>query len=271
MSQQSMTQMFRRMGARVDVTSHSGGRMTRRLELDIRHDGRDEPDAYFYISHRWDIRLEVLDVIPGDRHLLLRATDERTGRQRQTDVSQFLCGHDERSWFVAAIPESDRVMSVQGAKDALKPPAVWDAIRDADVPAHQRDARVNDAFIRQGEWFFLPRPEMDVSEHAALRHEPIQRGAGRPHVCQFLYREGGDEVYVHPRHPNGLTRQEYFRLPRAERYDSQWSVTRRDARVFVRGAIQHPDHAGVFLWCWHEVVPNRETEASAMEEVAFLD
>jgi hypothetical protein len=256
------------MGARVDVTSHSGGRYEpRRLELDIRQEARE---AYFYIRHRWDIRMEVLDVVPHDRHLLLRATDERT-RNRRNDVSQFLCGHDERSWFVAAIPESDRVMTVQGAKDALKPQAVWDAMRDADVPMHERDGRVTDAFIRQGEWFFLPRPEMEVSEHVALRHEPIQRGAGRPHICQFLYREDGEEVYVSPAHPGGLTRAEYYRLPRAERYGRRWSVMRRDARVFVRGAIQHPDHAGVFLWCWHEVVPNRETEAVAMSELAFLD
>jgi hypothetical protein len=263
----SITARFRQMGAQADVVTHSGGRMTRRVELDIRRDARG---AYFYISHRWDIRLDVLDVVADDRHLLLRATDERTG-QPDADVSQFLCGHDERSWFVAAIPESDRVMSVQGAKDALKPQAVWDAMRNAAVPAHERDARVNDAFIRQGEWFFLPRPEMEVSELNALRHEPIQRGAGRPHVCQFLCREGGDEVYVSAGYPNGLTRKEYHQLPRAQRYRWYWTVTRRDARVYVRGAIQHPDHAGVFLWCWHEVVPNRETEASAMEEVAFLD
>lgn len=263
---QSIGAKFRQMGARAEVTSHSGGRYeSRRLELDIRQEARE---AYFYIRHRWDIRMEVLDLVPDDRHLLLRATDERA---RQKDVSQFLCGHDERSWFVAAIPESDRVMTVQGAKDALKPQAVWDAMREADVPLRERDARVNDAFIRQGEWFFLPRPEMEVSELNALRHEPIRRGAGRPHICQFLHREGGDEVYVSPDYPDGLTRKELWQLPRAKRYGQRWSVMQRDARVFVRGAVQHPDHAGVWLWCWHEVVANRESESAAMEDVAFLD
>ena len=212
--------------------------------------------------------MDVLDVVAADRHLLLQATEVRASRRT---VSQFLCGHDERSWFVAAIPESDRVASVQGAKDALKPQAVWDAMREAEVPAHERDARVNDAFIRQGEWFFLPRPEMEVSEQHVLRLEPIRRGAGRPHICQFMYREGGDEVYVSPDYPDGLTQAEYHRLPRKERLRSRWQTMQRDARVFVRGAIQHPDHAGVWLWCWHEVVANRESESAAMEDVAFLD
>src|SRR5687768_17000496 len=110
---QHIQQMFRQMGARADLMSVSGvrptrkqrrfgfvqtdGSFTRPLELDIR---RDASGPYFYIRHRKDIRMEVVDVQPRDRHLLVQATEARTWRQ---DVSQFLCGHDERSWFVAAI------------------------------------------------------------------------------------------------------------------------------------------------------------------------
>jgi hypothetical protein len=37
---------------------------------------------------------------------------------------KFLCGQDERHWFVAAIPESAPVGTVRQAKEALKPPDV---------------------------------------------------------------------------------------------------------------------------------------------------
>ena len=264
MSQSSVSEMFRRMGARADVLCVSG-RYEPFLELDIR---RDEQGAYFHVRHRKEVRLEVVDVQPGDRHLLLRAKEDRT---RWRSSSAFLCGHDERSWFVAAIPESERAQTVQDAKDALKPQAVWDAIREAGVSPDERDERWTEAFVRQGEWFFLPRPEMEVSQRDVLRHEPIQRGAGGPHVCQFLYRDAGEEVYVSTGYPDGLTVAEYHALKRAERYWYRWSIMRRNARVFVRGAVQHPDHDSLFLWCWHEVVPNRESEASAMQHVAFLE
>jgi hypothetical protein len=45
----------------------------------------------------------------------------------------------------------------------------------------------------------------------------------------------------------------------------------RDARVFVKGKIRHPDHATLVLPYWHQVFMNTETRARAMREVAFLD
>ena len=281
MSQQSMTQMFRRMGARVDVTSHSGGRMTRRLELDIRHDGRDEPDAYFYISHRWDIRLEVLDVIPGDRHLLLRATDERTGRQRQTDVSQFLCGHDERSWFVAAVPEKAGASNVPTAMAALKPFAVRASEARAQLPASHRNRRKNRAFVRQGEWFFVPvarrRGNFVVDDKLVLRNEPLvrsggARGGGKPHWAELCFRTGGRNVYVGPQQYGLLDESQYKALvthkPHLKR---SFRLMRRDAGVYVKGKVRHPDHKTITLHDWHEVQMNTETQAKAMRHVVFLD
>lgn len=41
------------------------------------------------------VRVQVIDARPKDRHLLLKVGDAR-----------YLMGHDERHWFVAAIPES---------------------------------------------------------------------------------------------------------------------------------------------------------------------
>ena len=115
--------------------------------MNILRDGKGE---YFEILHRRDTEVQIVDVQKTDRHLLLLARDAENRK------SKFLCGHDERAWFVAAIPESKTVRNVQDAKDALKPAAVWEAIHSHKLPSHQRDRRWTKAFVRQGEWFFIP-------------------------------------------------------------------------------------------------------------------
>jgi hypothetical protein len=234
------------------------------LALDIRQDERGE---YFDLAQRPDVTVQVVDVQPHDRHLVLWAAE----RWRRSDDSAFLCGHDERHWFVAAIPEDAHAADVQAAKDALKPAEVWEAMRQHGVPADHRDRRRTAAFIRQGEWFFIPRPELRVSKAAVRRDEPIRRGAGKPHQCQFLYRIAGEQVYVCDVYPDGLAEAEYFELSHAERRSHLWRHMVRGARVFVKGNIRHPDHKTAWLCEWHEVVMNRETEAKAMQHVAFLD
>jgi hypothetical protein len=88
-----------------------------------------------------------------------------------------------------------------------------------------------------------------------------------------LYRTGGERVYVCSERPNGLSEVQYRRLlweqPDAEKWN--WSVMQRNAFVYARGAIRHPDHATIHLPDWHRVVMNTETEAPAMRSVAFLD
>ena len=255
---------FRKMGARVKVV---GDRLAP-LRIDVRHDKAGE---YFDVRHDpAAVAVQVVDVRPGERHLLLMARRLEPAKGEPTN-SKFLCGHDERAWFVAAVPESARATSVQDAKDALKPGQVWASIRRHGVPMKNRDRRRTDAFFRQGEWFFLPRPWVTVDDWLVLKDEPIRRGAGKPHRCEFLYRIGGQAVYVHERHPNGLTLAEWRELPEIERNAPSWRVMQRDARVYVKGAIRHPDHATIRLPYWHEVVMNTETSARAMRNVAFLD
>jgi hypothetical protein len=104
-----------------------------------------------------------------------------------------------------------------------------------------------------------------------LRNEPIRRGRGKAHICQQLYRVGGEQVYVNRRHPNGLTIAEYRALDEQERNYGGWQRMVRDAKVYVMGAIRHPDHETIWLPDWHEVVMNTETESHAMAHVAFLD
>ena len=254
---------FEKIGARVKLTADPMAT----LRIDVRRDRKGE---FFEVRHGTATRVRVLDVRPHDAHLLLMATSQ-DGPHGGVGGSKFLCGHDERSWFVAAVPESARANTVQDAKDALKPPEVWEAIRQARVPMNQRDRRKTKAFLRQGEWFFLPRPWLNVSEKLVLVNEPIRRGGGKPHVCQFLYRQGGEQVHVCPRYPNGLTPAEFDALPRKERDAHRWRLMTRDARVFVKGKIRHPDHATLVLPYWHQVFMNTETRARAMREVAFLD
>ena len=249
---------FHKMGARVKVTADP----LATLRIDIR---RDRDGEYFDLRRGTRTELNVLDVRPGDAHLLLMA------REPGGVKNKFLCGHDERAWFVAAVPEDARAKDVQGAKDSLKPPEVWEAIRRFGVPGNRRDRRKTAGFVRQGEWFFLPRPELTVNNRLVLKNEPIRRGAGKPHLCQLVYRRGGEPVHVHPKYPNGLSGAEFRKLPERERHEHSWRVMVRDAHVFAKGTVRHPDHQTIRLACWHQVVMNTETRARAMRGVAFLD
>src|SRR4051794_40206328 len=108
---------FARIGARLKVSDglerrrFVGGAVT----LDVQDDRKGE---FFVIRLPGsEVDVEVLDVQPPDRHLLLMV---REGKEKH----KFLCGHDERHWFVAAVPESAPVGTVRAAKEALKPAEV---------------------------------------------------------------------------------------------------------------------------------------------------
>ena len=231
------------------------------LALDVRQDRHGE---YFLISRAQasTTELVVLDVQPKDRHLLLLT-------RSAAEKHRFLLGHDERHWFVAGIPESTPVSRVRDAKQALKPDLVQSSERG--VRTKYRDRRSNAARIRQGEWFFVPAPQVRVELLLVLRNEPIARGGGKPHVCEELYRFGGETAYVSPGAPNGLTDEQYRVLSEGERSRWNWRVMRRNPKVYVRGRVRHHDHKTVVLDGWHEVLSNTENLSHAMRSVAFLD
>jgi hypothetical protein len=134
--------------------------------------------------------------------------------------------------------------------------------------------RRNEAFVRQGEWFFVPTPRLSVNPRLVLRNEPISRGGGsKAHMCQFLWRSGGELVYVCSHHPRGLTEAERASLlnsrPSARKWN--WTQMRRDASVYVCGRIWHPDHKTVVLDGWHRVLMNTENLAPGARNVVFLD
>jgi len=262
-------QKFARIGARVNVRVTPrlarGGAANPPVSVDIR---RDDDGEFFDVWRRSDVQLDVVDAVANDRHLLLVVREPHVAAERH---ERFLCGFDERSWFAAAVPEDSGAVNVQDAKDALKPKEVWDSMREWDVPMELRDLRYTNGFLRQGEWFFLPRPWMEVYEAFVLRNEPIQRGGGKPHVCGRLYRTDGIDVRVCDAYPNGLSDDEYWALERDERARHVWRTMQRDADVYVNGYVQHPDHATIVLPYWHRVVMNTETRARSMEDLAFLD
>lgn len=257
---------FAGMGARFKVRpKHLGSDFA----IDIQHDREGE---FFEFRRqervRYSLDLMVLQVDVRDRHLLLLV--RRDGDQKE----RFLCGHDEREWFVAAVPGT--ASTVRQAKDALQPRLVREALRSVQVPARKRHARKNEAFRRQGEWFFVPVSQWrrrPINEKFILRNEPIRRGGGKPHMVEEVYRDGGERVYVSGERPNGLSEREYRRLlldrPAARKW--RWTVMRRNSFVYARGAVRHPDHATIYLPDWHEVAMNTETETPSMRNVAFLD
>lgn len=269
MDTQLLSKKFERIGARLKVVTPSHRRMrsmSTLLALDI---GEDRHGEFFEIIPRTNPHpaIEVLDIQPSDRHLLLLVREEE-------EKNKYLCGHDERHWFVAGIPEAAPVGTVRQAKEALQPKEVQSAIARMRVSGDSRNLRKNAAFVRQGEWFFLPAATIVIDDARVLRNEPLRRGnGGKPHWAEFCYRTGGDTVYVCNRHPNGLTEAQYRKTISSHRAAKNWGwqTMRRNPGVFVRGRVRHPDHATITLHGWHQVVMNTENESRAMRNVAFLD
>ena len=158
--------------------------------------------------------------------------------------------------------------------EALKPAEVRTAQARTRLRGTHQTWRKNAAFVRQGEWFFIPEPGFAADEKLVLRWEPLRRGnGGKPHWTESLYRTGGELVYVCGRHPNGVTEPQYRSIlsasPKAKGWG--WRAMRRNPGVYVRGRVRHPDHATITLHGWHRVVMNTEGQSRAMRNVAFLD
>jgi len=242
------------IGARIKIGRLSRWSRRRNYEIDIHNDRHGE---YFNLAvGDQPVDFRLLQAAREQRHLLLLANDGQ----------RFLCGHDERHWFVAGI--GDRVSTVLQAKQSLIPKGLREQIHG--IAPHELDNRRNLVFLRQGEWFFIPvrRP---FDPPFVLRNEPLRRTAqNKPHICEELYRDGGEQVYVVRNEV--LSQAEYAdrikddaRFAARARY-AQLQV--RNPNVYARGAVRHADHATVYLDGWHRVFMNAEFFTRA---VAFLD
>lgn len=265
MSAHELVRQFERMGARLQLRELNHRRNSSAVAIDIRRDAIGE---YFDVAANTEKSREliVVDVQPRMRHLLLLSRED-DGKHK------FLCGHDERHWFVAAVPETEPAATVQTAMTALKPTRIRELESRLGVKSRKRNRRRNEAFVRQGEWFFVPVGSVPPSTMPPLRNEALRRGRGKSHICEWLIRSGGEGVYTCSRYPNGLTEEQQASLIRRhpEARFWGWNYQRRNPSVFVRGTVRHPDHKTIRLADWHEVLMNTETQAVAMRNVAFID
>jgi hypothetical protein len=260
MDTEQIDNLFRKIGTRIRVRdrlhSPTGRRFRARpFSIDIVTDKRGH--EYFSLERRLPIKVEILDVRPDQRHLLMLVKSGDLTRK-------FLCGHDERHYFATGVDEHAR--SVTDAMVKLQP----DPVRKAAemLPRDARFSRANRAYKRQGEWFFVPAAKK-LDKRVALRNEPIRRGRSKPHMCQYLVRSGGVNVMFHVQYaPNGIAEADYHKLNENRRKASGWEHRVRDPEVYVKGAISHPDHSTLMLRGWHRVYVNAEVLS---EELAFLD
>ena len=234
---------------RLNVISHKGYET---FEIAVRKDILDA------------LELTILEVKPKDKHLLLlaRQLDEKG---LAVEKHRFLCGRDEDHLFVASVAA---VSTVAAAKASLKPTLLTE--QEVGLNVAKRNRRKTKTFKRQGEWFFVP-VEVGASPLLVTTNEPLRRSNNnKAHVAQYAFRSGGESVMVCNQHPAALTLLEYEQLiesnPSARHWN--WRQMKRDAMVFAKGKVKHPDHATIYLDGWHRVLMNTEVLA---ETVAFLD
>lgn len=269
MNAKQIESKFAALGARCKISLIPAQPERSDYAVDIQHDRRGQ---FFELrvpeSLSQSLELNVLQTDKRDRHLLLFI------RPPQGKAARFLCGHDEREWFVAAVPGG--ASSVLQAKEALKPRAIRARQDQFKVPPRFRNLRKNAAFRRQGEWFFAPVNSWErdpISEKFVLHNEPIRRGDGKPHLVENLYRVAGELVYVCPEDPTGITEAQYRRLQGTNKKAAGWAwrPVRRNPRAYARGRVRHSDHATITLIGWHRVLLNTESETDTMRHVAFID
>jgi hypothetical protein len=283
MDQTLLAEKFAKIGANLKfiVLGERRRVMSSRLPVDIDViQGRLGEEFEIEYNPDVDFDLSVLDLRPRDKHLLLmlKCPSEGNGSSSVEKV-RFLCGHDERHYFVCGIPDDARVSTVRQAKLALLPEALVQAHTLRKGKPGDLLKRKNVTGLRQGEWLFVKVDNFEPRSTALIRrNEPISRGArSKPHICEELYAGGGETVYYHPRYaPSGVTESEMLVL-RSELETTGVSIRgsfklrTRDAEVYVRGYVRHPDHKTIVLHGWHRVLMNREAESKASVAIAFLD
>jgi hypothetical protein len=250
---------FRKIGAFVHALPVPAGNRRARGEVPGRVAVRDRT---FELTLSPTTQAVVSDCRPDERHLVLNLHNAGGKPER------FLCGFDERHWFAAAVTGT----TVAAAKAGLMPQAVREVAERAGLRHADFHRRHTSAFIRQGEWFFVPAG-IDVDPLRIRRREPLIRpGGGKPHYVDELVRGTGEMVWHHARYASsGMTDAQRAALPSEIRRESGWSRrlrVLREGSVLARGAVRHPDHATVYLPGWHRVYINREVRPASL---GFLD
>jgi hypothetical protein len=92
-------------------------------------------------------------------------------------------------------------------------------------------------------------------------------------VVSEFYRTGGEAIYYSALKRRTLTVPQYRQLLRQhpQTVKEDWRIMQRDMAAYGRGTVCHPDHRTVTLHDWHRILMNTESQAPAMQHVAFLD
>ena len=159
--------------------------------MDLRRDGNGQFFELRVPTHLSEsLEISVMQALPEERHLLLAVRNT----EGKPQLDRFLCGHDEREWFVAAVPGG--ASSVRQAMDALQPEDVREALARNHVSSRKRYSRKNRAFRRQGEWFFVPELQTRNSS-CATNHSVVVlasrtwwKNSTAPAVKPFMSAEG---------------------------------------------------------------------------------
>lgn len=263
MNTDSLVRHFGRMGATLEVNERPAIVSRSRFaapspdySIDVRNEGKKE----FYLLECAPqmvnaLDFQVLNLRQDLRHLVLMA--KRTDLERSTK-EKFLCGHDERHWFVAGLRTDVAVTDVVSAMESLKPRAAAFSQKRNGVKSKDQNKRHNAGFIRQGEWFFLPRPNyVPSNSDFALKDEPLSRGAGsKPHIVSEMIRSRGERVYWNRRTNQTMSITRYGALVKSGQLkrSTDWVIQVMVTSVMVRGKVRHADHATIVLPFWHEVV-----------------
>ena len=151
MNAKNIESKFAAMGARLKVREIApewrrwfGWRRVEDYAVDIQKDRHGHFFELRVPTHLSDsLDVTVMQSEPKQRHLLLAV--RKLSDKPQLD--RLLCGHDEREWFVAAVPGG--ASSVRQAMDALQPQDVRAALARGGVSSRKRYTRKNRAFRRQ--------------------------------------------------------------------------------------------------------------------------
>ncbi len=128
-------------------------------------------------------------------------------------------------------------------------------------------------YLRQGEWFFIPRPSASIDRRRIMRLGMLRRAGGKPHFCSFMY-EDGEREYECDRYPKlAFFEPEYQRILKTRRKAKQWNWRQRPFTpdIYVKGWIEHEDHSPLFLDVWHRVQMNRESTDLSMSRMIYRD
>src|SRR5438132_10583799 len=131
MGTEVLERRFAAIGARLNVVGPPAGAP----RIDVGSDARGEFFDVRFVGSGHPVELEVVDVNRTDRHLLLLVRD---GEEK----SKFLCGHDERHWFVAAVPLAYR----RGGQ------VMWVNRRHPSGISDASYRRLNEKELRSGGW-----------------------------------------------------------------------------------------------------------------------